>query len=220
MNASKVMKWSRGWDVVALAIVAGTFVLSAAILPSLPPVVATHFDIHGEANGFSSRTFAAYFMPVIELALWALLVLGGRLLPTDWRNRLAASPMGAVVLVTVAFLSALHVLVLRAALSGVSALGNGLPLLLGVMWLAIGVILPRTRRNPFVGIRTAWTLSSDENWARTHRIGSYAFVGAGLVALVGGAIGGPSGTAIALTAIVVSAAIPILYSWSIARHTS
>lgn len=220
MNASKVMKRSRGWDVVALAVVAGTFVLSAVVLPSLPPVVATHFDLHGEANGWSSRTFAAYLIPVVELALWALLVLGGRLLPTEWRDRVAASPMGAIVFVMVGFLSALHVLVLRAALSGVSALGNGLPLLLGVVWLAIGVILPRTRRNPFIGIRTAWTLSSDENWARTHRIGSYAFVGAGLVALVGGAIGGASGTAIALTAIVVSGTIPILYSWSIARHTS
>ena len=51
MNAAKVMKQARGWDALALAVVIGTFAVSAAVLPSLPPIVATHFDIHGQANG-------------------------------------------------------------------------------------------------------------------------------------------------------------------------
>ena len=40
------------------------------------------------------------------------------------------------------------------------------------------------RKNFFIGIRTPWTLASDEVWARTHRLGGYLFVIAGVAMLV------------------------------------
>ena len=40
---------------------------------------------------------------------------------------------------------------------------------LGALFVMLGLVMPRVRRNPWVGVRTPWTLASDENWARTHR---------------------------------------------------
>jgi len=49
----------------------------------------------------------------------------------------------------------------------------------------VGVLLTHAERNWFVGIRTPWTLSSDDVWARTHRLGGRLFKLTALVALVG-----------------------------------
>jgi hypothetical protein len=44
---------------------------------------------------------------------------------------------------------------------------------LAVFMIVLGQFYPRLRRNPLVGCRTTFTLSSDENWARTHRFGGF-----------------------------------------------
>ncbi|MEO7110522.1 MAG: SdpI family protein [Polyangiaceae bacterium] len=208
-----------GWDVASLTMVAGTTLISWKILPSLPPVIATHFDIHGNPNGFSSREFGAFLLPILSLVVWAILRFAMLAAPKAWRAKAANAPMAAMGTLTVAFLSGLHFAVLNAALNGGSGLGRELAVLLGGMWIALGILLPRMRRNPLIGIRTAWTLSSDENWARTHRVASYTFLVGGVLCLGGGLLGTTTAIAIAIVTVIVSALIPTIYSWSIARHT-
>lgn len=133
---------------------------------------------------------------------------------------MAASPIAAAACFTVAFLSALHFVTLHLALRGGNGIGSELAILLGAMWLALAAILPRTRRNPIIGIRTAWTLSSDENWARTHRIASYSFLVGGLLSLAAGFIGASTAVAFAVIVAIASALVPAFYSWAIAKHTA
>ena len=220
--STKSSKWNFNvskWDAVAVALAMGTLVISFLVEPSLPPLVATHFDIHGHADGFGSRAFAAFFLPIVSFAIWAFMRFAMFLAPQAWRERMAASPLAAAACITVAFLSALHFVTLHVALRGAPGLGGELAILLGAMWLALAAILPRTRRNPIIGIRTAWTLSSDENWARTHRIASYSFLVGGLLSLAAGFAGGP-GVAFAVVVAVASALVPAVYSWAIAKHTT
>ena len=49
----------------------------------------------------------------------------------------------------------------------------------------VGTLLPKIRRNWFFGIRTPWTLSSDEVWHETHRFGRPIFIAAGVIILGG-----------------------------------
>ena len=219
-ESSKVkVNWSK-WDAVAIAIASGTLVISLLLESSLPPIVATHFDVHGKADGFSSRAFATFFLPIVSLATWAFMRFAIYLAPRSWRDRMAASPLAAAACITVAFLSALHFVTLHVALGGAAGMGSELAILLGAMWLALAAILPRTRRNPVIGIRTAWTLSSDENWARTHRMASYSFLVGGMLSLAVGFAGASSAVAFAIVAALVSALVPAVYSWTIAKHTT
>ena len=50
------------------------------------------------------------------------------------------------------------------------------------MFVLIGNLLPKTKPNPYVGIRVPWTLNHPEVWYKTHRIG-------GMVMTVWGVIG-------------------------------
>jgi uncharacterized membrane protein len=85
---------------------------------------------------------------------------------------------------------------------------------LACTWLALGLVLPRVRRNPFVGVRTPWSLASDENWAKTHWIAGHAFVLGAIVALAAVALGSP---AVGVVCLVAPAVVPVIYSWRAAR---
>ncbi len=56
---------------------------------------------------------------------------------------------------------------------------------IAALFFIIGMLLPRIRRNWFFGIRTPWTLSSDEDWMKTHRFGRPVFMIAGVLILIG-----------------------------------
>jgi uncharacterized membrane protein len=49
-------------------------------------------------------------------------------------------------------------------------------------------VMPRVRRNYFVGVRTPWTLSSDEVWRKTHRFSGKLFMLLGLLMIVAAAL--------------------------------
>jgi len=76
--------------------------------------------------------------------------------------------------------------VLAKALGSDISIDRLVPIGVGMLLIVIGNIMPRTRPNWFVGIRTPWTLSSDRVWERTHRFGGQLLVAAGaLTVLVG-----------------------------------
>jgi uncharacterized membrane protein len=74
----------------------------------------------------------------------------------------------------------------------------------------------KVTRNFFVGIRTPWTLASDEVWLRTHRFGGRLFVLAGLVLLVSAVLGG--GWVVAAIAIGSAAVLSVVYSYVVYRR--
>ena len=43
----------------------------------------------------------------------------------------------------------------------------------------IGNYLPKTKQSYTMGIRLPWTLQSEENWNRTHRLSGFLWVAAG-----------------------------------------
>jgi uncharacterized membrane protein len=202
-------------DALTVAVLAGTFALTALVYDHLPDPMPTHFDLAGRPNGWMARPLGAWLLPVLSPFVVALIRFGGRLMPSGWRERLEASPLRTVTLMTAALMTGLHVLVLQASLSPGHRLGNTMWGLLGAMFVALGLVLPRTRRNPIFGIRTAFTLASDENWARTHRVGGYTTTIGGVVVAFAGFAGMPR---VAMVALIAALVIPAVWSWRIARR--
>jgi uncharacterized membrane protein len=59
-----------------------------------------------------------------------------------------------------------------------------LPVLLGGLFFYTGIVLEKVKKNWFIGIRTPWTISSDEVWDKTHRLGGKIFKAVGVVSVV------------------------------------
>lgn len=206
-------------DALSLALIAGAAAITAAVYGDLPARVPTHFDLHGRVDGWSSRAIGAWLLPVTALGTWALVRFGAAILPRGFRERMAASPVRAIALLTSALFVVLQLIVLWAAFHEGGTVGGALSGALGAWWVVLAQVLPRVRRNPFIGVRTAWTLTSDENWARTHRFASVTFTVGGVVAVLA-AIGAPRswGPSVAIVAIVASALLPLAWSFVIAHR--
>lgn len=56
---------------------------------------------------------------------------------------------------------------------------------LGVLFLCSGILIEKSKRNWFIGIRTPWTLSSDKVWKKTQDIGGKLFKVSGAVLFLG-----------------------------------
>jgi uncharacterized membrane protein len=195
-------------DVVSLAALVAVSAATLAVYSHLPDPMPTHFDLHGRVDGWSSRAFGAWFAPAIAAASWAL--------ARATRGRALSVAAGAVSL----FLVGLHVLVLRAALGGTGELGGGLAVLLGLFQIVMGLILPRVRRNRFVGIRVPWTLASDENWAQTHRFGGAVMVVSGVAMLLAAALLGSAAVPVSIVLLVAALAVITARSYRLAHRSS
>lgn len=54
-------------------------------------------------------------------------------------------------------------------------------IILGLLFIIMGNILPKSEPNPIFGVRTPWTLSNRENWIITARLTGYTWVIGGLL---------------------------------------
>lgn len=184
--------------------------LGIALYDRLPEVVATHWNIHNRPDGWSSRAMAVFGIPCIMAAL--NLVCGGatdRLQSEGVPKRVLALcrwiiPVLSLILVPVMLYSAM----------GVSFdMGRIVCSILGIMFIIIGNYLPKCRRNGVVGIKIPWTLSSDENWDKTHRFAGFVWIVCGAAAIVGGW----TKPVVAIVALVAMILLPVVYS-GILKH--
>jgi uncharacterized membrane protein len=71
-----------------------------------------------------------------------------------------------------------------------------------------------------MGVRTPWTLSSEEVWIRTHRLAGKLMVAAGFIAMLLGLLPVPPALMVQgmLVAVFGAAGIPVVYSWLLWRR--
>ena len=148
----------------------------------LPDVMATHFGFNNEANGFSSKAFAVFGLPLILLAvLW----VGAFVTAHDPKRQNISPKMFSLMLWIAPVIS----LVAAATIYPVN-LGYELDiaffseLLLGLMFIIIGNYLPKARQNYTIGIKIPWTLANEENWNRTHRLAGYLWMICGILMIL------------------------------------
>lgn len=208
----------RRMDMVSVGMIGLGAALTLAVYERLPLRMATHFDLQGQPDGWMPRVAGAWFCPALALGLWGLLRFLPRILPKTEASRLGGGTPALMAALTVTFVVAVHVLVLWVGVVPGASITNAVWILLGAFFVALGLVLPRVKRNALIGIRTPWTLTSDENWARTQRVGGYSMVIGGLVAALAGTAGGAAGGVVAIGALIVSALVPAGYSLLLARR--
>lgn len=203
------MKLSR-LNILALVLIAMTVVVSALFQADLPDPVPTHWNAAGEVDGWTPKPWGVWLWPALTAGLYALLLVLPWISPKGFRLDSARRVYDIVAFVLVAFLAAIQLTAFLDALGkgpGVAAL---VPVLLGLLFIVLGNYLGKFPKNFFVGIRTPWTLASDEVWNRTHRLGGWLFMGAGAL-LFGSAFFGFS-RLVVIAVVAVTAAVPLLYS--------
>jgi uncharacterized membrane protein len=201
----------RKWLAPALIVV--TVVGSAIVYPRLPDRVPVHWDVHGQVNRYGSRLEAAALLPLVMLGTWLLLRLLPRIDPRRMNYAKFADTYDLFVNSLLTLFAILQGVSLAAALGRPLPMNRVVPALVGMLFIILGNALPRARPNWWFGIRTPWTLSSDRVWMKTHRVGGYLMVGAGLLMVGAAAVQSAWTLLVAFVAMLAAGFGSLVYSY-------
>ncbi len=205
-------------ELIPILSVVISIVLSFYFYAHFPERVATHWNIQGQIDGWSSRGFAAFFFPALNLAIY-LLMLFLPLADPKKKNyqdfRLAYHWIKGALVV---FMFLIYLAVGLSALGYSVAINTVVPLGIGALFVIIGLSIRNIKQNWFMGIRTPWTISSETVWAKTHRFGGWAFVAAGLLFMLTGLLSQFLWPLIVLIFLIILSTV--LYSYLVYRQES
>jgi uncharacterized membrane protein len=209
------MKISRV-NLASLALVVLTFVMTAALYTSLPVRVPAHWNASGRPDGFIAKPWGPFVLPLVTAGAYLLMRLIPRISPRGFQVERFRRVFEIIQVAIVAFLFVVTMLVLLAGAGVPVPMDRAIVASTGLLLIVLGNFMGKVTKNFFVGIRTPWTLASDEVWLRTHRLGGKLFVAAGAVIVLSGLLGG--GLVPVVTAAAAAAVIPIVYSYLIYRR--
>lgn len=176
------MKISKRTLLITSLVTLVPMLVGMCLWKQLPDVMATHFDMNNEPNGWTSKGFTVFGIPSV---LVVLQIVGAYATAKDPRKTFGSNKLMNIVLwiipvISVVVLGATYMYNMEMAVD----IGMVCLSILGVLFMILGNYLPKCRRNYFVGIRLPWTLMDDANWNYTHRIGGFVFVIMGLIFVV------------------------------------
>ena len=183
------MKASKKEMILSVVLCLLPILLGLILWKKLPEQVPTHFNLKNEPDGYSSKAFAVFGLPLIMAALDALCLFG---LSSDPKADKHSTVLSKMMLW---FIPGLSILV--SSLCLLIAIGKNINLALiiqlfiGLLFVVAGNYLPKCRQNYTMGIKLPWTLNDEDNWNYTHRLGGFVWVIAGVVQMVNAFIGSP-----------------------------
>jgi uncharacterized membrane protein len=173
-------------EIFSLAMITVSIIASVYFYQHFPDRVITHWDFAGQPNGWSGRGFAAFFLPILLIAMYLLFLWLPLIDPKKERYAEFAKVYNIFRNVIIFFMLLIYFI---ASLNNIGYnfdVGVLVSLAVGLLFMILGKYMGKIKPNWFVGIRTPWTMSSETVWNKTHRFGGKAFILGGLIIILTG----------------------------------
>ena len=200
-------------NLVLAALMAGFAVWVAGQAPD-GAELPTHWNAAGEVDATMPALQALLLPAGMALAIGLLFAANPLIEPLQ--NKLD----GSAPLLRTTWIGMLALMVVVQGMVAAPVFGfqpgpGAIIVMVGILFLALGNMLPKSRPGFFVGIRTPWTITNADNWVATHRLGGKLFLAAGAVMVLAGLIDMPGELRMVLVlgSTMAAALIPVAYSW-------
>jgi len=147
--------------------------------PSIPDVIPVHYGLDGKADRFGNKNMLMWLVPLVLLLLYGILALVPRLDPKK-RVNYGQSGYYTIRLASIMFIAVIFISYFF-SLIGDWNFSRSMPLLIMAFITVLGNYLPTIKPNYFLGVRTPWTLESEQVWTSTHRFSGRLWVAGGLI---------------------------------------
>jgi uncharacterized membrane protein len=197
------------WFSVALVCI--QILVAFYLYPMMPERMAVHWGLSGEADGYGSRFLGLFLIPIISLLFLPFMLALPRLDPSRGIERFQGG-YDWFMFGFLAYMAYIQGLSVAWNLGWRFSFTRMLTPAIGLLFAGIGVLLRGARLNWFMGIRTPWTLMSEEVWNRTHKVGSRLFMVSGALAALGALTEGWLALALMVAPVIISAIYLVYYS--------
>ena len=176
------MKINKKLLIITTVIILLPMVIGLLLWEQLPAEIPVHWGVNNEPDGWASKPFTVFGMPVL---LAALHVFGLFVTFADpKKNNIGKKAIGLVYWIVPAIslfaMSASYAYTLGKEVN----IGMICSLLLGIMIVVLGNYLPKAKQNYTFGYKIPWTLNSEENWNKTHRLAGWIMVIGGIILII------------------------------------
>ena len=183
-------------------------VVGCMLWNKLPDTIPTHFGMDGTPNGWSSKPFTVFGLPILILFLH-LLCLGATSLDPKYYN-MSDKLYGLVVWIC-PIVSLLVVISCYGSALGIEVnISRYIMIGCGIIFMVVGNYLPKCKQNYTMGIKLPWTLDDEENWNHTHRFAGFLWVVGGVAIMVNAFL---EWTWLFLVIVFLMVIIPTVYSY-------
>ena len=176
------MKINKKLLVITTIIILLPIVIGILLWEQLPAEMATHWGIDNQPNGWNSKEITVFGIPGVMAALHIICLAVTYADPK--KSNIGKKAMGIVYWI----LPAVSIFVMGSTYA--YALGKEVNIimicyiLLGIIFVILGNYLPKAKQNYTFGYKIPWTLNSEENWNKTHRLAGWIMVIAGIIFII------------------------------------
>ncbi len=205
---------TRTTTIIVLLMILGATVAGLLLWNQLPDPMASHWNINDQVDGYMSRFWGVFMVPLITLGMFLLFLLIPSIDPLKVNIAQFRGAFNLFIVFIVTFMVYLYGLTLAWNLGYTDFRMSGAMLpAIGLLFIFIGFMMRQAKRNFFIGIRTPWTLSSNMVWDETHRLGAVLFMISGALAFVGGLFGGTTAFWMMFAPLMGSTLFLLVYSY-------
>lgn len=157
----------------------------------MPDEVPVHFGINNEVDRWGSK-YELLILPLIIIAIGILFFLVAKHL--DKNEQYGSNNFNVCTTIGIAILVMFNVMtyyILYISFMGFQDLEpvqidffSLMAFLIGVVVIIVGNVVPKVKMNSLLGLRTKWSMSSEEAWKKSQRFSGYSAIVTGLIMIV------------------------------------
>lgn len=170
---------------IGLLIVTASFITGIILYPQMPSLMASHWNVKGEVDGYMNKFWGLFLMPIISALMLLLFVYIPRIDPLKENIKKFRNYFNNFIILIITFFAYLYLLTIIWSHGITFNIIAFLMPAFSILFYYIGILIEHAKMNWFIGIRTPWTLSDEGVWNRTHKKGGLLFKLTGLITLLG-----------------------------------
>jgi len=210
---------TRTTIILVLLMIIGTVAAGLLLWDRLPDPMASHWNINDQVDGYMPKLWGVSIAPLIALVMFLLFLIIPSIDPLKANIAKFRESFNLFIILITAFMIYIYGLTLAWNLGYTSfKISTALLPAMGLLFIFIGFMLRKAKRNFFIGIRTPWTLSNDIVWDKTHQLGSVLFILSGILTFIGGLFGGMIALWFLFVPLIGSTIFLIIYSYLLYRQ--
>jgi len=172
-------------EIIILGIILFSFLFGIYLYPQMPEKIASHWNVQGQVDGYMSKFWGLFLIPLISAGLFLLFIAIPKIDPLKTNIEKFRKYYDGFITLIIIFLFYLYLLTIFWNMGIRFDIIQLLAPAFGILFYYCGILTENAKRNWFIGIRTPWTLSNDAVWDKTHKIGGKLFKISGIVVLFG-----------------------------------
>jgi len=175
-------------EIIPIMILMAMVVIAVFFYKKMPEMVPSHWNFQGEIDSYMNRNLFVLLIPGISVGIYLFMTFLPFIDPLKRNVQKFANVYLWMKTIIIGFLAFLFFLITYISVSGklFFPVGLAVTLSVGIMMILLGMIMPLIKKNYFIGIRTPWTIDSEEVWDITHKRAKFAFIVGGAIMILGG----------------------------------